>query len=219
MPRASSGPSLPPPALTPSRRVRAPSWTSGVRVRPISTMRGFEEWALTAEEDHPLRCAFVAAQDALHVERSRPADKTKSLLQKVVREKGTLLKMSSAILFEFCEKLIAEVASKVRVDLPSDEEEAREVLDLAIARTREAWKRSTESLATVRTSRGRPPSLAIESLEILCEEIVRSPLVSKRMKGRAQRVISAWASRVAQRPLKWALRGIQRVRQKSHRGR
>lgn len=219
MPRASSGPFLPPIALTPSRRVRAPSWTSGVRTRRISTMRGLEEWALTAEGDHPLRRALASARYMLVAQRSPAPDTTKRILQRIVREKRTLLEVSGPILLDFCSTLVKEVASAVRVDLPADDNELREVVDLALSRTRERWRRSTESLAMARMPRGRPPSIAIESLEILCEEIARSPLVVARMKERAQRVVVAWAAKAAGSRPATLLRELQMQRRKSLRGR
>lgn len=219
MPRASPGSSLSTTVATPSRRVRAPSWTSGIRPHCISTMRRLEEWALTAEEDHPLRRALASARYMLLAKRSPAPDTTKRILQRIVREKRTLLEMSGPILLDFCSTLVKEVASTLRVDLPSDDNELREVVDLALGRTRERWRRSTESLAAARMLRGRPRSLAIESLEILCEEIARSPLVGAPMKRRVQRVVVAWAAKATGSRPATLLRELQMQRRKSLRGR
>lgn len=218
MPRPGTHPSSA--VLEPPRRVRdSPSLTSGGRPQLISTIRALEGWAQTAERDHPLRRAYFMAKVALECERSAPRDAPGRILQTIAAEKRRLLQIHIPILFEFCEKFVEEVATEIHVDLPAGECEAHSVLDLAFGRVRERWGRSAESLAMARPRRGRPRSIAMESLDVLCEEIVRSPLVCRRMKEHVQRVVASWASRVAQIPSKVALRGIQRVRQKSVRGR
>lgn len=191
----------------------------GPRPRRIFTMSEFEEWARTADPDHPLRRALLVARLALEAQKSSVWDFSKRTMQKVFRERRALLRTPETILSEFSLLFVKELAVELPVSLPSDEGKLSEMVSNALSRARNQWGRATESIArTARMPRGRPASIAIGALEILCEEILRSPLVSKRLKERVRRAVAAWAAQVAQSGFKGFLRGLQRVRQKSRSG-
>lgn len=196
------------------RAVGSPSWgkAGGPRPRRIFTMTQLEEWANTADPEHPLRRALHVARLALEAQNPSVHDSSQRTMQEVFRRRRALSRIPESILSEFSEKLVKAFAAELHVELP-DEKTFGEVFSRALACTREEWGRATESFARLlRLPNGRPPSIAPGSLEILYKEMLHSPLVSARLKRRGISAIAKWAARLTGSPAETFRRRIQEVR-------
>lgn len=177
-------------------------------------MAELEEWAKTADPEDPLRRALHVARLALEAQNPSVHDFSRRTTEKVFRDRRSLSRTPESILSEFSEKLIKAFAAEIHVEIP-DEKAFGEMLARALARTREEWGRATESFARLlRLPNGRPASIAPGSLEILYKEMLRSPLVSARLKRRGISAIAKWAARLTGSPAETFRRRIQEVRGK-----
>ena len=175
-------------------------------------MTQLEEWAKTADPEDPLRRALHVARLGLEAQNPSVHDFSQRTTQKVFRDRRALSRIPASTLSEFSQMLVKKFAAELHVELP-DEKAFGEMLSRALSCTREEWGRATESFARLlRLPNGRPASIAPGSLEILYKEMLRSPLVSARLKRRGISAIAKWAARLTGSPAETFRRRIQEVR-------